>query len=104
MSKAIYRMESDCGRSGCLHGIFSASKERVEKLLSSGKEIYFGEVLGKHSEVIADFGKANSGDTIDLITDDPAAVEIFDKYDLATGYNPFDYLEEEEEDDEENES
>lgn len=44
----------DCGRSGCLPG-FVAIDERGEALLnalvSSGADVYFGEVLGKHSEV-----------------------------------------------------
>jgi hypothetical protein len=35
---------------GALSGIFVAEEEAVEALIASGKEVYFGEVLGKHSE------------------------------------------------------
>lgn len=92
MSKAIYRLEVDCGRMGSLEGVFCADIEDVKELLSSGKKIRFGEVLGKHSEVFADFNEP--GDTIDLVTDDPVAIEVFEKYGFASGYNPFNYINE----------
>lgn len=101
MARGIYRMEVDCGRHGCLSGLFSADSEITQKLISSCRDIHFGEVLGKHSSVKANFGE-NDG-SLDLVTDDPIAVEIFDKYDFSSGYNPFDYVDEDwnEDDDEE---
>jgi hypothetical protein len=86
MAKAIYRMYLDFGRSGFLEGTFSAEKEDASSL--TGKGIYFGEVLGKHSDV---YRTVEDGD-ITLITDDPEAVEIFERFNLGSGYNPFDYL------------
>jgi hypothetical protein len=50
--KAIYRMDIDCGRNGNLTGVFIADKDHVKILLEKKIEIYFGEVLGKHSEII----------------------------------------------------
>lgn len=83
--KAIYKLNFDCGRDGGLDGIFIADKEYVDMLIGSGIEVYFGEVLGKHSEV---YGEIEETD-IKLVTDDPIAIEIFEKYDLSSGYNPF---------------
>lgn len=87
MSKAIYRMDFDCHRMGSLQGIFVADKEDVELLKSSKTEVYFGEVLGKHSEV---YGHIDEG-KVEMVTDDPMAIEIFEKFKLQTGYNPFTY-------------
>lgn len=87
MKKSIYKFSTDCGRSGSLEGVFTATKKQVDKLISSKIEVYFGEVLGKHSEV---YGVIEKKD-IKLVTDDTAAVEIFEKYNFASGHNPFDY-------------
>lgn len=51
MSKAIFKMNLDAGRQGSLEGIFSAEKEHVKILVEQEIEVYFGEVLGKHSEI-----------------------------------------------------
>lgn len=88
MEKGIFKLTFDCGRSGELHGIFVAKKYDVKELVESGEEVYFGEVLGKHSEV---YGPIEESE-IELVTDDLHAIEIFEKYDLSSGYNPFDYL------------
>jgi len=88
--KAIYKMNFDCGRSGNLYGIFVAEKDKMNDLI--GTEIYFGEVLGKHSEVCGPL----TDEEIELVTDDEAVVELFVKHDLSSGYNPFWYVNEEE--------
>ena len=90
-NKAIYKLHFDCRRMGVLLGIFVADKDEMNELIKSGKEIYFGEVLGKHSEIS---GPIEEGD-LTLVTDDPAIVEIFVKYDMETGYNPFNYIDRE---------
>ena len=90
--KAIYKMRFDCGRMGDLSGIFTATKSDMETLIASKKEVYFGEVLGKHSEVYGPISEKE----IKLVSDDPAAVEMFESLKMATGYNPFDYIESEE--------
>lgn len=84
--RGIYKFFWDCGRTGVIEGIFTEDSENVSSIL--GKDIYFGEVLGKHSEIS---GTIDLGD-INLITNDKNAVEMFDKYQLETGYNPFVYL------------
>lgn len=90
---AIFKMNLDCGRSGNLYGIFTAEKDDVKNLIASKKEVYFGEVLGKHSEVSAFLNP----DEIEMISDDPAIVEMFQKLNMKCGYNPFNYIEEDEE-------
>jgi hypothetical protein len=87
MKKAIYRFNADCGRSGNLEGVFIATKQQVNKLISSKIEVYFGEVLGKHSEIFGVIAKKE----IIFLTDDIQAVEVVEKYDLTNGFNPFNY-------------
>ena len=91
MPQAIYKFNLDCGRNGGLEGVFVASKEDVSKIM--GKEVYYGEVLGKHSEVYADLTK----DQIEEITEDPKVVALFNENNLDTGFNPIEiYMEDQE--------
>lgn len=85
MSVGIYRFNWD-SRGGSLSGIFAATTEEVKAL--EGQEVYFGEVLGKHSEV---YGTIDPGE-ITLVTDDPTAVDMFCKYRMDTGYDPRSYM------------
>lgn len=55
--KYLYRFYWDFGRSGSLEGLFVATEEEVNE--SIGAYVYFGEVLGKHSEV---YGNLKSRD------------------------------------------
>jgi hypothetical protein len=84
--KGIYRFKCDCGRMGELSGIFVADSADVEKLI--GSNAYFGEVLGKHSEIEGEIEE----NEIELVTDNANCVEMFEFFSLATGYNPFEYL------------
>lgn len=81
----LWKFYWDCGRQGEVEGLFKATKEEVDAAI--GKEVYFGEILGKHSEV---YGTLEDGE-IELVSDDPLTV----KNAFETGYNPLDYLEEE---------
>ena len=74
----------DCGRQGEVEGLFKATKEEVENAI--GKEVYFGEILGKHSEV---YGTLEEGE-IELVSDNP--IEVMNA--TESGYNPLEYLEE----------
>lgn len=85
----VYKLRFDCGKMGELTGLFVASDADVANAI--GKTVYFGEVLGKHSEI---FGPLEEGD-VTLICDDlddPDVVAMIEKYDLETGYNPLKYL------------
>ena len=81
----IYKFNKYFGRSGNLSGIFVQSKDFVDRLI--GCEVYFGEVLGKHSEV---YGEIESEDLV-LVTENEEFIKLFQEYDLSNGYNPFDY-------------
>lgn len=83
----IYKLNVDCGRMGDLEGVFVADSEDVDNLIKSKIGVYFGEVLGKHSEVC---GAIEPGE-ITLASDDPTAVKIVVDLDLATGFDPFCY-------------
>lgn len=73
----------DCRRQGEVEGLFKATKEEVENAI--GKKVYFGEILGKHSEV---YGTIEEGE-IQLVSDNP--IEVMNA--TESGYNPLEYLE-----------
>lgn len=82
--KAIYKLHYDCGRQGTLHGVFIEDTERVDKLIESGAEIYFGEVLGKHSEIC---GPLEPHD-VTLVSTDPATIKVVEDLELTNGCDP----------------
>lgn len=45
----LYEFYSDCGQTGSLDNLFIATEEQVNAL--DGVFMYFGDVLGKHSDV-----------------------------------------------------
>lgn len=71
-------------RYGIVCGIFLASDNEIEDLLS--KEVYLGEVLGKHSEIYHHFRKCD----LKVFEDRKDRVkELMDKYgDTIIGLNP----------------
>ena len=76
---------------GMIEGMFVATEDEVNELI--GKEVYFGEILGKHSEV---YGTIEHGEItkIDIYPD--IVEEIADKLgDTWCGYNPLEYANEE---------
>ncbi len=85
--KAIYRLKFDCGRQGQLTGVFIAEKEKVKVLLENGIEIYWGEVLGKHSEV---YGPLDDGE-LTMVSESEEAIKVIEELGLESGYNPFEY-------------
>lgn len=95
--KAIYTFFWDCGRMGSVEGLFVANKDDIENAL--GKPIYFGEILGKHSEIFGDLKKED----LTIKSEDQNFIKEFERIlgeGFSTGYNPLDYLPEEEPDDE----
>ncbi len=90
-TKHIYRFSLDCGRMGEIESIFISTPDAIEEL--AGKEIYFGEVLGKHSEIYFDAHPSQ----FSVVTSDEDAIEIFEKHGLNNGLNPFAYVGGEEE-------
>lgn len=78
---------------GDVEGLFVADDEKVE--VSLGKQVYFGEILGKHSEV---YGTLDEAD-LQVLSDDQDFIEkvvsIFGD-NLPIGYNPLSYIEDQE--------
>lgn len=90
--KAVYKLHFDCGRGGELTGLFIAEQEKMNALIQSGEEIYFGEVLGKHSEVCGPIEE----DDVSLISTDENVIKVIEEHGLENGFNPFDYIENDE--------
>ena len=87
MKKGIYKMNLSFGRMGDLEGVFVAYDLHIETLIYEGLEIYFGEVLGKHSEVYG----AIPASAIKFISDDESIIKLFEDNELESGFNPLDY-------------
>lgn len=85
--KAVYKLNLSCGRQGDLDGLFIAKKTYVEKLISDQIEVYFGEVLGKHSDIICTIEKSD----ITFVSDDPTVIKIIEEHNLENGFNPFEF-------------
>lgn len=80
--KALYRFTLNWGRMGVLTSLFVASEEQIKDLI--GKEVYFGEALGKHSEVI----DTVTPEMIEMVSDSEELVSLFEFYHCETGPNP----------------
>jgi hypothetical protein len=92
--KNLYSFYADCGRQGNLDGLFIATQEEVDNAI--GKYMYFGEVLGKHSEVEGTL-EANE---ITLVSEDREKVEwlLGILGNCVSGFNPLEYIREDDED------
>jgi len=87
--KTLYRYHMDCGRMGNVTGLFVADSVKVKTAI--GRQVYFGEILGKHSEI---YGTLEAGE-IEALTTDRDFIEKAEKLKVVpSGYNPLDYLEE----------
>lgn len=87
----LWRFYWDCGRQGAVEAVFVATQAEIDAAL--GSAVYFGEILGKHSDV---HGQLDAED-LTLLSDDPALVALFREHVGSTGHSPLDYLEEDEE-------
>lgn len=86
----LYKYHQDFGRMGELHGVFALTQEEFDKLQEKG-DVYLGEVLGKHSDVVAYF----DSNTMKELTDDQEFIAKAIEYDLIpSGINPLRYIEE----------
>lgn len=87
--KAIYEFHWDCGRMGDVDGMFIAEKSEVEAAI--GKEVYFGEILGKHSDVHGTLDRED----LTIKTEDQEFIAKFEEImgaGFCTGYNPLHYI------------
>lgn len=98
MEKYLWRFFWDCRRSGSLDGLIVATEEEIKDL--AGKRAYFGEVLGKHSEV---YGNLNIEDFEKVDIDSESVTKVSKVLgDNWSGFDPREYLEEDEDDSDDN--
>jgi hypothetical protein len=74
MAIKVYKYYEDFRRMGNLTGLFLADEDDVAA--AQDQEVYLGEVLGKHSEVI---GTIDSR-TVVLASEDPAVIFFVDAH------------------------
>jgi hypothetical protein len=85
--KAVYKLNVSCGRGGNLTGLFIAKKNHVKLLLENKLEVYFGEVLGKHSDI---YGKIEEEEIV-FVSDSQDVIDVIETHQLENGFNPFGY-------------
>lgn len=88
MKRYLWKFYWNCGRSGEVEGLFVATEDEINNAI--GKQVIFGEILGKHSEIFGDFGKED----IEKLDLDFETVEKVSKILGKTwsGYNPLNYV------------
>lgn len=85
--KILVNFYWNCGRSGDVYGTFSTTEEELSK--NYEKNVYFGEILGKHSEIYGILEKKD----ITILTDDQDFINKAINYGLIPcGYNPLEYI------------
>lgn len=92
MAKALWKYYWYLGRQGIVEGLFVEDEDEVN--LCIGREVYFGEILGKHSEV---YGELKS-EHLKKLTEDPVIVDFFEQQMHSFGYNPISAIRDNEED------
>jgi hypothetical protein len=81
--KKLYKFYWDCGRQGDISGLFISDDKTISDNI--GKNVYFGEVLGKHSEI---FGYLEPKD-LEEISQDQEFIKSFESIvGKSFGYNP----------------
>lgn len=87
--KKLYKFYWDCGRQGDVEGVFIATEREVKNAI--GCDVYFGEILGKHSDV---HGTIEENEIKELKVS-PTTVEELEKVigKTISGYNPLSYIE-----------
>ena len=86
---------SDSGRGWCIEGMFVSDDESLKELYD--KDLYYGEVCGKHSELTLNFSEGD----FKVVTEDQDFIRKFIDLIGYSGYNPFDYLPDDEDEIEE---
>lgn len=88
--KLLVKFFWDYGRCGEVSGLFTCYKDQLDSII--GSEVYFGEILGKHSDV---YGTLNKEDFV-IKSDDQEFIKKLEEIlgeGTIQGYNPFDYIE-----------
>jgi hypothetical protein len=88
MERYLWKFFWDCGRQGDVSSLFVATEEEIADAI--GQSVYFGEILGKHSEVSGtiDEGEITKID-LDSETVEKVAAILGDTW---NGRNPLHYI------------
>ena len=82
--RKLYSFFWDCGRMGDVEGLFIAEESEVDAAI--GSEVYFGEILGKHSNIRGTL----SSEDLKVISDEQDKIDWL--LDIVgpdvSGYNP----------------
>lgn len=90
----LIKFKWDCGRMGRVEGLFITPEEILKENMD--KDVYLGEVLGKHSDV---YGKLESGDIVEISRDQELIEKLHSLFgNTLVGYNPLNYIQEQEND------
>ena len=91
--KKLYKFEVDFGRQGSLDGLFVSNESDFNMII--GKNVYFGEALGKHSDV----EEVMTKEMFEVIELPDEVLDILEEKIGTTlsGFNPVDLLLEQEE-------
>jgi hypothetical protein len=84
----LWKYKLDCGRMGNIDGVFLASDDEIKEVI--GKTVYFGEALGKHSEVEA---VIEEKELTEITSNQAVIFELHRSIEGNTlcGYNPVEY-------------
>lgn len=85
--KKLYRYTMGCGRMGEVTGLFVAD-DVLEIKPAIGLDLYFGEILGKHSEVQ---GTLEAKELV-VVSDDQSFITKFEEYGCGNGHSPLDAI------------
>jgi hypothetical protein len=90
MAKVLAAFKWNMRRMGSVEGLFITTEDELEK--AYGRKVYFGEILGKHSEVS---GTLDRGDIAIKSTNQAFLTELEEVIGApnVSGYNPLCYLE-----------
>jgi hypothetical protein len=94
----LVRFCQDYGRMGDVEGLFITTEDKMKQIM--GTEVYFGEILGKHSSVSVTIDEevieimSEKQDFINEMLDELGGRDIFELvgYCTISGHNPFDYI------------
>jgi len=88
--KKLWKFQWDVPRMGTVDSTFVATQSEIDEAM--GSRVYFGEILGKHSEI---YGTLDPED-LEVLSEDQDEIAIFERTVGGTGHCPLDYIEIEE--------
>ena len=88
--RKLYRFYLDLRRMGCVEGLFVEEESVVKE--SIGKMVYFGEILGKHSDVQGELEEKH----LTVVSEDQDFITKLEELlgSNVSGYNPLSYMDE----------